>query len=331
MTETRRSILITGANGFVGSALCRRFFADNYRVIAGVRQTSDLSNLKNLDLEFRYGDVTVPDSLPEMVRGVDYVIHNAGIVKARSRQMFFDVNEKGTRALFDALLKHNPIVKKVIYISSLAAAGCSINGEPVRESDQPHPMSSYGKSKLAGERTAMSFADRLHVLSIRPPGIYGPGDKEIMAFFKTLNSRIKPYFGNVNRRLQLVHIDDLTRGVSKALSANTQSGEIYFICEKRSYRMKEIIDIMEMGSGKKAYRLLIPAPLFRLIGAVSEFAFRLVGATPMLTREKARELLASWEASTDKAERDLGFVSDIALEQGVNETYRWYRREGWLK
>ncbi len=227
-------------------------------------------------------------------------------------------------------MKFNPDIKKIIYISSLAAAGNSSKNIPVTENDNPHPITTYGQSKLAGEKIALSYKDKLNVCVIRPSGVYGPGDKEIMTLFKTVNSRLKPFIGNCSRKLQLVHVDDLCRGISKAMTTNTKSGSIYFICEKKAYSLKEMMNILEIASGKKAIPIYIPSFLFKLIAVISEFSFKIVGATPMLTREKTAELLASWEVSTAKAKQDLDFESNIDFLNGAKETYQWYREKGWL-
>lgn len=330
MNENKPSILITGANGFVGSRLCRKFLDQNYNVIAGVRKNSNLKKLDQLDVQYRYGDVLMPETLPDMVAGVDYIIHNAGVVKAKNKETFFNVNELGTESFLKAIEKNNPTVKKVIYISSLAAAGPSLNNKPVTESDMPRPITTYGHSKLAGERRTLSFSDRINVLSVRPPGIYGPGDREIFSFFQAVYKGFKPYIGKMSRKLQLVHVDDLCHGIYMAMEADTKSGSIYFIAENKSYTMEDLISILSNACGKQGISIPIPASIFKATAIVSQSLFKAVNATPMLTLEKANELLASWEISTDKAKKDLGFESKIPFEQGARETYHWYQNEGWL-
>jgi nucleoside-diphosphate-sugar epimerase len=330
MSATQPSILITGANGFVGSRLCRTFLDRGFHVIAGVRETSNLSQLAGLEVSYRYGDICQPESLPAMVRGADYVVHNAGIVKARNPDRFFDINQGGTRNLFEAIAAANPAVKKVVYISSLAAAGPSDGASPRAEDDPPDPITTYGRSKLAGERIALSFCDRFTVVAIRPPGVYGPGDKENLAFFQALNLRIKPYIGRTSRKLQLVHVDDLCRGIYLATTTTTPPEAVYFIAEDRSYTMKELIKILRETVGKSALPLYIPAAPFKVIAAVSSRILRLLNVTPMLTTEKAGELLATWEVSTARAKSELAYESSVPFETGARQTFQWYKKEGWL-
>ena len=161
--------------------------------------------------------------------------------------------------------------------------------------------------------------------------MYGPGDKEMMAFFQIINFHIKPYLGDLKRRLQLVHVDDLCLGIHKAITSQTKSGSIYFIAENRSYTMEDLISLLEKAANKKCFPLILPASIFKAISYISKSLFKLVNATPMLTPEKANELLASWEVSTSKAENELGYVSQIPFADGAKQTYNWYVEQRRLK
>jgi len=330
VTDTRASVLITGANGFVGSRLCAHLIRQGYQVIAQVRRGSDLSLLRDVDVEYRYCEFTEPDTLPEVVAGVDFIVHSAGVIKARRKETFFIVNEQGTRSLLETVERHNPGVKRIVHVSSLAAAGPSTPGRPISESDPPHPITTYGESKLAGERVALSFAERLPIVVVRPPAIYGPGDSGILSFFKAVYLHLKPLIGDGRRRWQLIHVDDLCVGIERALKAEVESGGVYFIAEKDAYTYRELIDHLVAAGGRWSVPLILPAPLFHALTVVSEFAFRALGATPLLTREKNRELNSWWEMDVSRARQELGFESRIGFADGARQTFEWYINQGWL-
>jgi nucleoside-diphosphate-sugar epimerase len=330
MSTTATTVLITGANGFVGARLCRRFLKDGWKVVAGVRKTSNLDNLDGQTVEYRYGDVCDTDTLPSMVAGADVIVHNAGVVKARRARTFYEVNEKGTENLLKAVTQHNPDLSRFVYISSLAAAGPSRRGQPRTEDDPPAPVTEYGRSKLAGERAVLAYADELPVVVVRPPGIYGPGDKEIFTFFQAVHRHLRPAIGDQSRLLQLVHVDDLAEGVCLAATRPVSAGRAYFVAEDRAYSMHELTGLLIEAIGRRTVPVYLPAGLFRLVAAISETVCRLYGGTPMLTREKAAELLADWEVSIERAGTELGYRPRIPFARGAVETYQWYRKQGWL-
>jgi len=322
-------ILITGANGFVGSRLCRRFLENDYDVIAGVREGCDGTMLEDLDLKYRFGDITEPETLPDMLNGIDVVIHNAGLVKTDRIARFYEVNHQGTINMLKAALE-NGAVKKFILISSLAAAGPSQPGRPIDESTEPHPITEYGRSKLAAEKEVLGLGAKLNTVIIRPPGVYGPGDKETLAFFQALNNRIRPYVGRLSRRIQLVHVDDLTSGILHAVERDTKPGSIYFIAEDTAYTFYSLIGHLRKAVGRMAFPIYVPGWLMRMIAYVFEKITKSMGKSPMFTVEKANEILSDWEISVKKAEDEIGYKSEIPFSQGAKETVKWYRREVWL-
>jgi nucleoside-diphosphate-sugar epimerase len=152
----------------------------------------------------------------------------------------------------------------------------------------------------------------------------------MFAFFKSLNDRIKPYLGNPARRIQLVHVDDLTLGVSKALQAETRSGSVYFVAEAESYSYYMLVKHLRGAVGRMALPVYLPGFTVRLMAFLSETLMKAFGKTPMLTAEKANEILDNWEVSVEKAGRELGFEAEIPFPEGARATVYWYREEGWL-
>jgi dihydroflavonol-4-reductase len=330
MSETyKESVLITGANGFVGSRLCHRLLDDGFRVIAGVRQSANLCLLDGLDLEYRYGDIMRPETLPDMIKDADYIIHNAGLIKAKSREQFMTVNCQGTKNILQAVMQNKP-PKKFIYISSVSAAGPSMPNCPLTEDSPLHPLTDYGRSKAAAENEVIAAKDRINSTIIRPPAVYGPGDMESFTFFQILDNRIKPYLGNWKRRLHMVHVDDLCYGIFRAMKAETKSGSVYFIAESRGYSFGELVGYLRKATGRAALPVYMPGWVVKLAAFVTEKTMTAFGGTPMFTTEKANEILSGWELSVEKARKELGFQSQIPFPEGACQTIHWYREEGWL-
>jgi len=302
---------------------------DGYNVIAGIRKGCDDSLINDLKIERRYGDITCPETLTDMVKNVDYLVHNAGLVKAKSIQQFARVNQEGTENILRAAVQVSEL-KRFIYISSMAAAGPSKPNSPLTEEMPTHPITAYGNSKAAGESVVMAFKQKVNVVIIRPPAVYGPGDIEMFSFFQSLNNRIKPYLGNWHRKIQLVHVDDLAFGVSQALKANVKSGAVYFIAESRSYKYSELVKHLGKAVGRAALPIYIPGWGLKSIAFISEKVMKMLGRPPMFTVEKARELLENWEVSAEKAKRELEYESQIPFAEGARQTVYWYREEGWL-
>ncbi|MCH9030740.1 MAG: NAD-dependent epimerase/dehydratase family protein [candidate division Zixibacteria bacterium] len=320
--------LVTGANGFVGRRICKALLSAGLDVVAGVRRGADVSGLDGMNVEFRYGDLTDSASLNGLVEGTDAVIHNAGVVKARRQSMFKKVNAVGSESLIQAALNSNT-VKRFIFVSSQAAAGPSF-GEPRLESDSPAPVSEYGRSKLQGERALAKYQDKIELQIVRPVSVYGPGDREMFSFFEIVSKGIRPKVGDISRRIQLIHVDDLSQAILALLLSEARSGECYFIAEKTSYSFKELIDHIGSAVGRKGVALPVPGWLLRVIGALVEVSFSLIGKTPMLTRDKAHEILQSWEVSIEKAMSHFGFSPQNKFPTGALETVAWYREKGWL-
>ena len=146
------NVLVTGGNGFVGSHTVEQLVNRGHKVTCLVRKTSDLKWLKDISVDFVYGDILDPDSIEKSVRSAEAIVHIAGLVRALKKETYFKANQTGTKNLVDAVLRSNPKLKKFVYISSQAAMGPSVNKLPKQISEPETPISDYGASKLAGEK-----------------------------------------------------------------------------------------------------------------------------------------------------------------------------------
>ncbi|HNY04023.1 MAG TPA: NAD(P)-dependent oxidoreductase [Bacteroidales bacterium] len=331
-------ILITGASGFIGSFLVEAGLNRGYDVYAGVRKTSSREYLKDdrirfLDLDFSSRS-SLARSLEECKRNgirFRYIIHNAGLTKARKKEDFHRVNCLNTIHFVEALIETGMVPEKFLLTSSLAAYGPGDpkTGRPVLLSDTPRPIELYGKSKLEAERYLTSREDFPWVI-IRPTGVYGPREKDYFVFFQTISRGLEPYIGFEKQTLTFIYVRDLVRAAFLALeSAHIRKG--WFVADGREYSSQEFAAITKRVLGKKTLRFTVPLFLVRAIAVTAETVASLWGSIPTLNTDKYNVLKSTnWRCETEPLENDLGFQAEYDLEKGVAEAIAWYKKEKWL-
>lgn len=323
--------LVTGATGFIGSHLVELLVKKNYAVRVLLRRTSDTAWLQGLPLEYVYGDLYDTDALGRAVAGVDYVYHSAGVTKARSKEEYFRGNTEGVVNVLDAVARHNPGLKRFVQISSQTAAGPSPGITPITEDAPPHPITTYGESKLRAEQACAALRDEIPITVLRPPAVYGPRDKDIYEFFNTMSRGLQPMVGFREKFVSLIHVGDLVRGFVLAAESEKARGGTYFISSGRVYGWKEVGDVTRSVIGKAALRVKVPEAGVYAIAAFSEL-FGLFSTKPVLINfEKARDMVQNyWTCDSSKAQRDFGYMQEISLEEGIRTTVEWYRSKKWL-
>lgn len=318
--------LVTGATGFIGSHFVEELLKQGEKVTCLVRKNSNLKLLETLGVKLAYGDCLDKASLLEPVANCDYVYHLAGLTKAADEKDFFLVNAKGTENLISALAETNSNVKRFVYMSSLAAAGPSLNGTPVSESSEPKPVSSYGKSKLDGEKIVLKYNDRVPVTIIRPPAVYGPRDKDVLTLFKMIKKGIYVSWGNCY--YSFVHVEDLVKGTLLAAENKNAAGKIYNISDCRIYSNSEIAEAIASALGKKPIKLRIPRFAIFLFAGIGQ---KINKQSNIVNKDKIRELrYSNWTCDSSKAKTELGFISRVGIKEGVQWTADWYRIHQWL-
>ncbi len=324
--------LVTGASGFIGSHLVEHLLQKNIAVRVLLRKTSSRAWLKDLQIEEVVGDLFTGEVLREAVQGVDYIYHSAGLTKAKTSQEYYRANTEGTKNLLAAAMEQTPQLKRFVLVSSQTAAGPSHGRTPITEDDPPHPITTYGKSKLQAERECLDAAARLPVTIVRPPAVFGPRDKDIFEFFNTFGKGLQPIVGFSEKYVSLVHVKDLVRGTVLAGESETARGKTYFISSRDVYGWKEVGETTRRVMGKNAMRLRIPEFGVYAISAVAEF-FSLFSSKPALINlEKARDMVQDyWTCDSSRARRDFGYEQEIGLEEGIRNTVQWYREQNWLR
>src|SRR5208283_4741116 len=317
--------LVTGATGFIGSHLTNALVNKGFTVTCLVRNTSNISYLEDLNVRLVRGDCSRKESLYEAVAGVDYVFHLAGLTKACSEEAFVDANVKGTGNMLRAVLERNSGVKRFVYMSSLAAAGPSSDGVPLKEDCSAVPVSLYGKSKLAGEQLVLSHMNDVPVVVIRPPAVYGPRDKDMLVFFKMVKAGVAPVWGACH--YSFIYIEDLIHGILLSAMDQNAGGELFFMSDGVIYSSDDIIDAIADAVQKRPVKLKIPRFILSVAGLISERS----GKASIINADKIRELKhLNWVCDMSKAEKRLKFEPQVKIKEGARWTFDWYRIHQWL-
>jgi nucleoside-diphosphate-sugar epimerase len=325
---TPRRVLLTGATGFVGWHAAAAFAASGLRLRALVRSPAKADTLRRHGFELVHGGLEDDEAITRAVADVDVVVHMAALTHARSDAEYHAVNVLGTKRLLDVAVGAG--CRRFVYLSSLAAVGPCIGGRPVAGTDEPRPLTAYGRSKLEGERVCQAAADRIEVAILRAPAVYGPHDTDLFHFFRIASFGFMPVPTGPDRPLQMVHAADLARALVRAAMAPAARG-VYHIAERQAYSWTDVGRLVGAALGRTVRPVRVPARLISLLAAVSETAAGSVGRSSIFNRDKARELLApGWLCETESASADLQYEAGIPLADGLRATAQWYRDEGWL-
>jgi len=272
-------------------------------------------------LERVRGDVTDFSSLEKALEEpFDLVIHCAGLTSASDNKDYYRVNALGTYNLVRALNKTSWKPGKVVYISSLAAAGPGVKDEQ----SPPAPITPYGESKLYGEHfvedSGFSF------LTLRPPVIFGPRDRDLLHFFKLIRRGWVPAFFK-RKRLSLVYVKTLVEALLFLLEGEQEG--TFFVADG-SYTWWEVARLVARLEGKELRSLPLFQGSLSVVAGVSQFYRCLTGKAVLLNKEKVKEMEEeSWVCNTEKI-RSLGFSPSLSLEEALRETLEWYRARGLL-
>ncbi len=331
LEKTRPRALVTGATGFIGSHVARLAAAQGYDVFALVRRRSDRARRAEFQGAVRAGDLDDEVSLREAVSGIDVVLHLAGATRAKTEAAFFDANAEGVARLVRACRGSAAGPTRFVYVSSLAAGGPSLDGRPVRESDPGRPVSTYGRSKLAGEERLREFAGPSPWTIVRPPMVYGPEDQDFLQLFKAARSGFMPCLGTGQERYSIIHAEDLARGILAAAASPDAIGRTYYLAEAVDYAQREIFALLGAAVGRKPRVVRLPRWLGYVAAGCGSALKPFLKRPPLLTLDKLPEVLApGWACDVSAAARDFRFRTSIALPDGAVRTAAWFKERGLL-
>lgn len=335
------SVLVTGASGFIGGRLVRFLLESNTAVTCLVRAASHVDHLRSAGARLVVGDVTDHKSVVRALAQsrADTVFHLAGLVNARYADEFMRVNAGGVEAVASACVGRasTPVL---VVVSSLAAAGPSTPDRVLVEGDTPAPVSSYGRSKLAGEHAAAGYAGALPITIVRPPIVFGAGDRGVFQIFRPIARRgLHPVPCGGDQCYSLLHVDDLVRGLTLAahkgerLCEGTPPGlGIYYLASEERLTYVQLGQAIAVALGNRPPKIIrLPRLLAKLIGIGGDTAAWVLKRPGWVSSDKIADALAgSWVCSPAKACTQLGWSPTATLADRLHATAQWYRDARWI-
>ncbi|MEO7653254.1 MAG: NAD(P)-dependent oxidoreductase [Bryobacteraceae bacterium] len=324
--------LVTGATGFIGSHLVERLLAEGVGVRCLMRPVSPRGGAQRHIPPHAarpvLGDLVTGAGLQEALDGVDVVYHLAGTTKALSTAEYYSGNVTATQQLLRACTGRRP---RLVHVSSLAAAGPSADGVPLREDGSPQPLTHYGKSKLEGEQAVRQSEMAENSVIIRPPVVYGPRDTDVFAVFRGVASGMMVRIGRGESYFSYVYVSDLVDGLLLAGSSPEAAGKTFYVASPKPASWSEFGAIAGAVMLKEPRTLRVPAWAAYMAGAAAEQFSRYSGRAGIVSREKIVEARQRyWTCDVSAAEAGLGFRAQTSLREGVAATLEWYREAHWL-
>ncbi len=327
---TAKLTLVTGATGFVGSAVARALLARGHQVRALVRPGSNRANLQGLDVTLAEGDLTDPASLARAVAGCDHVMHVAADYRiwVPDPAAMLRANVDGTIALFRAAQAAG--VGRMVYCSSVAALGLTKDGTPANEATpvtDDDVVGIYKKSKYRAEQAVLKMVahEGLEVVIVNPAAPIGPRDIKPTPTGRMIADAATgrmPAF--VETGLCVVHVDDVAEGHMLALE-HGEPGERY-ILGGDNLTLQELLAVVDDVTGRRQNRLRLPREAVWPVAIVCEALARF-GIEPLVTRDHLRMAAKTMFFSSAKAERELGFRPRPARD-AVADAVAWFRAHG---
>lgn len=301
------TVAVTGATGFVGRALVA-LLAEAGLAARALSRRGPIEAATTIA-----GGLEDEAALGRLVDGAESVVHLAGLVKSADPAAFMAVNRDGTARLARAMAEGGA---RLILVSSLAAR---------------HPeVSAYGASKAAGERAALDILGQERVTIVRPPAVYGPGDRMTLIIFRQLAGRLLVAPGPRDARFSLIHVDDLA-ALLRALVLD--EGPLPPFLEpddgrQGGYGWGDLAAIAGRITGRRVRVLRLPTGPLRPLAALCDMLGRGLGLDLPLGIDKLNELAhGHWVAGGPALPRA---PARITFEEGCATTLDWYRRAGWL-
>jgi nucleoside-diphosphate-sugar epimerase len=327
--------LITGASGFIGGRLARRFAREGRAVRCLVRASSDTSALEQLGVELFVGDLTDADSLVRATHGCDRVLHCGALVSdwatvgeiARS-------NVEGTRDLLAAATAAS--VRRFVHVSSTDVYGYPDRAQTDETYTARRFRNWYAQTKLQAE-AEVRRAEAAHALDaviLRPATVYGPGSKDVVGeIARAIDGRHMLLIDHGRPIAGLCYVENLLDAATLALGHDAAPGHAFNVSDGVEITWRRFTDDLAAGLDRPPVRWSVPYPVAHAIGFSLEHGYRLLrrstglSAPPLLSRQAVQVLGKSQDFSNRKLRELLGWEPRVDYQSGLDATLAWLREE----
>lgn len=319
------NILVTGATGFIGGHLVRALVNEGYFCRCIVRKTSNLEELKRLNVELFYGDITENELLQSVAQDIDVVYHLAGQVGkwGISEEQFYKTNVTGTKNLLEECRKSQ--VTQFIYCSTPGVLGFGVKA--CKEDSNYNPRRIYEKTKCEAEKLVLHYYKTysLPVTIIRPDFVYGPGDLRRLELYRRIARKRFIMIGNGNSYVHPTYIADLIQGFLFVIGNEKAIGNVYNIAGPNQVTVREYLHTIAEILGVNGPKFSIPRSVAKFFALFTENMYAIMNKEPLLTTSKIDFLTINHGSDISKARNELGYVPRYSLKDGLKETIQWYK------
>jgi nucleoside-diphosphate-sugar epimerase len=299
-----RRVAVTGARGFIGQ-----------HVMLALTDRGDTAVAVRRPFE--------PAALADRFRGVDAVVHLAGVVSAVHEDDFRSGNVESTRIVATAARDAGA---HLVHVSSLAAAGPAPSSRPRSEDDPCSPITIYGRTKLQGEQIVESLP-ALGWTTLRPGVVYGPGDRAMVPLFRYARLGVLPIIGNPAAAYTFIYVDDAVRAILAALDREPL-GRAVFLGHATPVTPHELMTQVQAAARSSSLLLRVPRPVIRLAAWAGDAAGAITGAPAAINSRRFLELYSpGFVCRVDRMRDLLGIVASVGLEEGMRRAGSWYQTQ----
>lgn len=320
---------ITGATGFIGNHLCHKLVDEGHEIVALIRSEEKAKKLPQKNISFIRDDLSVFKKDNFIIPACDVVIHLAGVISAKNEKEYVEHNYQATVDLIKCLGNQTWKPGRFLYTSSLAAAGPSLNGEPLTEDMTPNPIEHYGKAKLRSEEFLKDAP--FPVTSFRPGVVLGTGDENSLTLFKIASMGLGMKVTGINQKISCIDVEDLVDAIVVMAVDKSMLHKKYFTVNSEIVDINTLWNALGKAIGRKVIIVSVPKYILLIISLASTFFSKIFGFKNQLDHKTYSQMTQkAFICSSEKLRKESGWKAKYTIFETTKRAAEGYRLMGKL-